>query len=50
VCAPLEAEAIEHDMSRLGAVAAIILAVNVEMVEVFVAPREEALEHEVELR
>ena len=39
----------ERDMPRVGAVAAIILAENVEMMEVFVAPIEEKLEHEVEL-
>ena len=45
----LEAKRIERDMPRVGAVAAIILAENVEMMEVFVAPIEEDLEHEVEL-
>ena len=36
-------------MPRVGAVAAIILAENVEMMEVFIAPIEDDLEHEVEL-
>jgi hypothetical protein len=47
--APLEAEAPQHDMSRIGAVAAIILAENMETMQVFIAPIEEDLEHEVEL-
>ena len=47
--APLEAEATQHDMARIGAVAAIILAKNVETVQVFVAPIEDDLEYEVEL-
>ena len=36
-------------MAHLGAIAPIILAVHVEMVEVFVTPRETELEHEVQL-
>src|SRR2546427_7273272 len=47
--APLEAEATQHDMARIGAVAAIILAKNVETMQVFVAPIEDDLEYEVEL-
>src|SRR2546427_10172048 len=46
---PLEAEATQHDMARIGAVAAIILAKNVETMQVFVAPIEDDLEYEVEL-
>ena len=46
---PLEAEAPQHDMACLGAVAAIILAKNVETMQVFVAPIEDDLAYEVEL-
>ena len=35
----LEAKRVERDVPRVGAVAAIVFAKNVEMVEVFVAPR-----------
>jgi hypothetical protein len=46
--ASLAAEAPPHDRARLGAVAAIILAENVETMQVVVAPSAEDLEHEVE--
>jgi hypothetical protein len=45
----LEAEAPQHDMSSFSAVAAIVFAENAEMMEVFVAPLETDLEHEMEL-
>jgi len=45
----LEAEATEHDPPRVSTVATIVLTENAEMVEVFVAPIETDLEHEVEL-
>ena len=44
-----EAEAIQPDGSCIGTVAAIILAENAEMVQVFVAPIKENLKHKVEL-
>src|SRR5262245_5549141 len=45
----LEAKRVERDVPSIGAIAAIVFAKNVEMVEVFVAPRETELEHEVQL-
>ena len=44
-----QAEAMQPDGSCIGAVAAIVFAKNVEMVQVFVAPIKEHLDHEVEL-
>lgn len=44
-----QAEAMQPDGSCIGAVATVILAKNVEMVQVFVAPIKENLDHEVEL-
>jgi hypothetical protein len=38
------------DAPGVSPVAAIVLAKNMEIVEVFVAPREEDLEHQVEVR
>jgi hypothetical protein len=40
---------VQRDIPRVGAVAAIILADNVEVVQACVAPIEEDLEHQVEL-
>jgi len=45
----LEAKRIERDVPRVGAIAAVVFAKNVAMVEVFVAPLETELEHEVQL-
>jgi hypothetical protein len=46
--APLKAKRVQRDILRVGAVA-IVVTENVEMVEVFVAPREKDLDHAVEL-
>jgi hypothetical protein len=45
----LEAKRVERGMPRVGAGAARILAENAEMMEVFVTPSDEDLEHEVEV-
>jgi hypothetical protein len=47
--APLEAKRAQHNMSRVGTIAAIVLTKNVEVMQVLVAPVEEDLEHEMEL-
>ena len=47
--AVLEAELTQHDVACIGVVATIILAENAEVVQMFVAPIKEELEHEVEL-
>src|SRR5215471_16011941 len=45
----LEAKRVECDVPRVGAIASIVFAKNVEMVEVFVTPLETELEHKVQL-
>src|SRR5262249_20377805 len=46
----LQAEALQRDVPGVGSVAAIILPVDVEVMEVFITPREEDLEHAMEVR
>src|SRR5688572_23527662 len=46
----LEAKTLEGDVPSVRRIAAIVFAKDVEMVEVFIAPRKQDLEHAMEVR